>query len=336
MSLREILYFIIILIVALIGYVLIAKPGVKRIIQVKDGDRTLISATGNSVDEALRALFDKLYAQVQSLVTPEAIQRRIDQMNSAMSESEKRVSKKTREYCNVILLQSQNKYRRLINEKNRKTEESNRVAEKETIAKSNPSKSIKRSPSPSQSKNPSANQRKIAEQRNLMTPPLRYDILVRDGFRCKICGATAADGVKLHVDHIIPVSKGGKTTPSNLRTLCERCNLGKSNKIELIPVPSSSTFLSHSIEENSTEQLQLPFDEIDSDTPKNWTLDETILQLKAHNIRYVNHLNHEGCFWIELTPQSQELLKDKQIDGKQIYIAQHSKAFAHAPAMFIK
>ena len=69
-------------------------------------------------------------------------------------------------------------------------------------------------------------------QRSLMTNSLRYDILKRDGFRCQICGATAADGVKLHVDHIVPIAKGGKTEPSNLRTLCDRCNSGKSDKIE--------------------------------------------------------------------------------------------------------
>ncbi|HHU54525.1 MAG TPA: HNH endonuclease [Mollicutes bacterium] len=32
-------------------------------------------------------------------------------------------------------------------------------------------------------------------------------------------------------DHIKPVSKGGKTQEGNLQTLCERCNLGKSNKL---------------------------------------------------------------------------------------------------------
>ena len=66
---------------------------------------------------------------------------------------------------------------------------------------------------------------------------LRYDILRRDGFKCKICGRSAADGIKLHVDHIIPFSKGGKTTPSNLRTLCQECNIGKSNKIENNVIP---------------------------------------------------------------------------------------------------
>jgi len=72
----------------------------------------------------------------------------------------------------------------------------------------------------------------VRQQRALMTDSLRYDILKRDGFRCKICGATAADGVKLHVDHIVPVSKGGRTDPQNLRTLCERCNMGKGAKLE--------------------------------------------------------------------------------------------------------
>lgn len=68
-------------------------------------------------------------------------------------------------------------------------------------------------------------------ERSLMSDSLRYDILKRDHFRCCICGISAQDGAKLHVDHIIPVSKGGKTVKSNLRTLCERCNLGKSNKL---------------------------------------------------------------------------------------------------------
>lgn len=68
--------------------------------------------------------------------------------------------------------------------------------------------------------------------RSQMTDKLRYDILQRDGFRCQLCGRTAQDGVKLHVDHIIPVAKGGKTTWDNLRTLCEDCNRGKSDRLE--------------------------------------------------------------------------------------------------------
>ena len=69
-------------------------------------------------------------------------------------------------------------------------------------------------------------------QRRIMTDSLRYDIMKRDGFHCVLCGRGAEDGVKLHVDHIIPVSKGGKTVPENLRTLCENCNLGKRDKYD--------------------------------------------------------------------------------------------------------
>ena len=69
-------------------------------------------------------------------------------------------------------------------------------------------------------------------QRLILTPKKRYEILKRDNFKCQICGRTQADGVKLEVDHIIPISKGGKTVDENLRTLCHDCNIGKSDKLE--------------------------------------------------------------------------------------------------------
>ena len=74
--------------------------------------------------------------------------------------------------------------------------------------------------------------RLVAVERGEISDSLRYDILSRDNFTCVICGASSKQGARLHVDHIVPVSKGGKSEPSNLRTLCERCNIGKSNKIE--------------------------------------------------------------------------------------------------------
>lgn len=66
-------------------------------------------------------------------------------------------------------------------------------------------------------------------ERNKMTDSLRYKILKRDKFKCKSCGAKAGD-VELEIDHIVPVSKGGKTTEINLQTLCKKCNRGKSNE----------------------------------------------------------------------------------------------------------
>ena len=72
----------------------------------------------------------------------------------------------------------------------------------------------------------------MKEERKVMNDNIRYNVFKRDNFTCKICGATQADGVKLHVDHIIPVSMGGKTVMSNLQTLCDRCNIGKGNKVD--------------------------------------------------------------------------------------------------------
>lgn len=64
-------------------------------------------------------------------------------------------------------------------------------------------------------------------QRARMTPKYKEEIKQRDGYRCQICGRGLADGVKLEVDHIKPVSKGGTSDPENLRTLCWDCNRGK-------------------------------------------------------------------------------------------------------------
>jgi hypothetical protein len=60
---------------------------------------------------------------------------------------------------------------------------------------------------------------------------LRFKVLQRDHFKCVYCGRSPATdpAVVLHVDHIIPWSKGGETVIENLQTLCSKCNLGKSD-----------------------------------------------------------------------------------------------------------
>ncbi len=60
---------------------------------------------------------------------------------------------------------------------------------------------------------------------------LRFKVMKRDYFKCCACGASPSKdpSVVLHVDHIIPYSKGGETIIDNLQTLCSKCNLGKSN-----------------------------------------------------------------------------------------------------------
>lgn len=67
-------------------------------------------------------------------------------------------------------------------------------------------------------------------QRKLMTPALRQQIKERDNYTCQICGKYMPDEVGLHIDHIMPIAKGGKSIPSNLRVLCSKCNGAKGAK----------------------------------------------------------------------------------------------------------
>lgn len=61
---------------------------------------------------------------------------------------------------------------------------------------------------------------------------LRHEVFKRDQYRCVECGASKDDGATLHVDHKIPVSKGGTDELENLQTLCSDCNLNKSDVIQ--------------------------------------------------------------------------------------------------------
>jgi ATP adenylyltransferase len=60
---------------------------------------------------------------------------------------------------------------------------------------------------------------------------LYYRVIKEGKGRCEACGATK-DERPLHVDHIKPRSKGGKTEYPNLQVLCSKCNLTKGNKDE--------------------------------------------------------------------------------------------------------
>ncbi|MBX6387136.1 MAG: HNH endonuclease [Microbispora sp.] len=57
---------------------------------------------------------------------------------------------------------------------------------------------------------------------------LRFEILRRDNYTCRYCGASAPD-VKLTIDHVVPTTLGGSDEPPNLVTACEACNGGKSS-----------------------------------------------------------------------------------------------------------
>lgn len=66
-------------------------------------------------------------------------------------------------------------------------------------------------------------------ERGKVSNKMRFSIYNRDGYRCRYCGRSGKF-CDLEIDHIKPVSKGGKSTYDNLQTLCKRCNKEKGNK----------------------------------------------------------------------------------------------------------
>ena len=66
-------------------------------------------------------------------------------------------------------------------------------------------------------------------ERSKVSNRIRFAIYKRDGYRCRKCGRKTND---LEIDHILPISKGGKTCIDNLQTLCRSCNSAKSDFIE--------------------------------------------------------------------------------------------------------
>jgi len=66
-------------------------------------------------------------------------------------------------------------------------------------------------------------------ERKALTKKIRFEVFKRDSFKCQYCGRKAPD-VLLHIDHIVPIAKGGTNDLLNLITSCADCNSGKSDR----------------------------------------------------------------------------------------------------------
>ncbi len=65
-----------------------------------------------------------------------------------------------------------------------------------------------------------------------LPPAVREYVFERDRYQCQGCHKIDISAKDLQVDHIQPLAKGGSNDFSNLQTLCSRCNLQKSDKID--------------------------------------------------------------------------------------------------------
>ena len=67
------------------------------------------------------------------------------------------------------------------------------------------------------------------EHTRIIPTHVKVEVWKRDKGKCNICGSTT----NLHYDHDLPFSKGGSSiTTKNVRILCAKCNLKKSDNIE--------------------------------------------------------------------------------------------------------
>ncbi len=75
----------------------------------------------------------------------------------------------------------------------------------------------------------------------------RFNVFLRDRFSCQYCGRCCPTH-ELTFDHVVPRSRGGRTTWSNVVTACRRCNNAKAWRtpeqagMQLIAVPFTPTY----------------------------------------------------------------------------------------------
>jgi len=69
--------------------------------------------------------------------------------------------------------------------------------------------------------------KKRLETKGNVNKKVRFEILSKYNSTCQRCGRTPKDGVKLHIDHIVPFNISRDNSKSNLWVLCSECNEGK-------------------------------------------------------------------------------------------------------------
>lgn len=57
---------------------------------------------------------------------------------------------------------------------------------------------------------------------------IRKTVIRRDGRCCRWCGIKCH---KIHIDHIVPLTKGGSNHVRNLTVSCSFCNISKGNRL---------------------------------------------------------------------------------------------------------
>jgi len=126
----------------------------------------------------------------------------------------------------------------------------------------------------------------------------RFDVFERDNYTCKYCGNSVKDGAVLHVDHVIPISKGGGNDEINLVTACIDCNLGKSAKQlgsgkKPLDIKNITLSLEEELQARREYQEQLK---------KYYSYKKKLASFKSPHVKFINEITSEWLGY-ELTNQ---------------------------------
>jgi len=74
----------------------------------------------------------------------------------------------------------------------------------------------------------------------------RFNVFLRDRFKCQYCGEPFSSS-QLTFEHVIPRSRGGETSWTNIVAACNPCNVRKDNRLDMKPMRSPTMPAPHEL-----------------------------------------------------------------------------------------
>lgn len=158
--------------------------------------------------------------------------------------------------------------------------------------------------------------RKPVAQRIKLSNNERINVHIACQNRCAHCGKHLNFYRELTIDHVIPLSKGGKNEPRNYVALCEECNLEKSNDI-VYPMD----YFPYLPKERQVELKEL-FDEYLKNTP--WFAHDNLFMLDRFNMDAAKavYMPKQGyCYPVPTIMRVEKTTPEKAFEYLQLYIA---------------
>ncbi|WP_312371527.1 HNH endonuclease [Lachnoclostridium sp.] len=149
------------------------------------------------------------------------------------------------------------------------------------------------------------------KDRRYISKKLNALVIIRDNSTCQMCGKNVKDDhIRVHIDHIVPLSWGGKTELDNLQVLCSNCNEGKKNFVE---GENPELMQKISIASNTKERLKLYFEHYSN---RHIEVDKlSVIARTREWTRQLRYLRSENSMDIEYVPRNKAkgVLKESYI-----------------------